>query len=328
MLYHYTYRGWSFGDKLSDVAFPELAPYFYLGFLGVDLFFIISGFVILMSIGGRSPAAFINSRIVRLYPTYWFCLTISTLIIVLVNDPRFTVNTFQFLVNLSMFQGAFNVPDVEGVYWTLFVELRFYALMFLVLVLGQSRQMVPILYGWLALTAYQFWVERIPVLHFFLIPKFAAYFIAGAAFFLQHQRGPTLATNGLLLGSYLLAMAWIAVRTDVGDVMAARVVVSLFFLIFVGVARGWFANMASPRFLILGALTYPLYLVHETIGYMIFNATGGWNRFLVLGVAILSVLGLASLIVQFVEKPVSRPLKARLNQLFALILPRRLHEVA
>src|SRR5690554_5644422 len=52
-------------------AFPALSGVTMFGVYGVRLFFVISGFVILMSAWGHSPGRFVISRIARLYPAYW-----------------------------------------------------------------------------------------------------------------------------------------------------------------------------------------------------------------------------------------------------------------
>src|SRR4051812_31838938 len=49
------------------------------GFMGVPLFFTISGFVILMTAEKRNGLQFVNSRIARLYPSFWICVLLSTL---------------------------------------------------------------------------------------------------------------------------------------------------------------------------------------------------------------------------------------------------------
>ena len=53
VLYHYLFRGWA-ADNMSDVNFSEIGHFFQYGYLGVHLFFIISGFVILLSIKHKS----------------------------------------------------------------------------------------------------------------------------------------------------------------------------------------------------------------------------------------------------------------------------------
>lgn len=81
VLFHYTFRG--FIVNSSIVAFPFLGFIFKYGYLGVDLFFMISGFVIYMSIENSSLLNFLKSRIVRLYPAFWICVSITALFIYL-----------------------------------------------------------------------------------------------------------------------------------------------------------------------------------------------------------------------------------------------------
>jgi peptidoglycan/LPS O-acetylase OafA/YrhL len=50
------------------------------GYLGVDLFFVISGFVVQLSAWDRRPPEFVVSRIVRLYPAFWIAVTVVVVI--------------------------------------------------------------------------------------------------------------------------------------------------------------------------------------------------------------------------------------------------------
>jgi peptidoglycan/LPS O-acetylase OafA/YrhL len=99
------------------------------GVYGVRLFFVISGFVILMSAWGRSPGAFASSRIARLYPAYWASVILLGGLALggLITDHRPTFT--EFLANLTMMQTGLRIRDLEIVYWTLWPELVFYVLM-------------------------------------------------------------------------------------------------------------------------------------------------------------------------------------------------------
>ncbi len=71
MTLHYGIRGFAIGDHVSPLHFPTLGPLVRYNYLGVNLFLIISGFVILMSVQGKGVRGFIVSRATRLYPAYW-----------------------------------------------------------------------------------------------------------------------------------------------------------------------------------------------------------------------------------------------------------------
>lgn len=61
-----------------------------LGALGVLLFFLVSGSVIVLSVAGRSPAQYLGSRIGRLYPAYWAAVPAAALLMLLLRwtSPR------------------------------------------------------------------------------------------------------------------------------------------------------------------------------------------------------------------------------------------------
>ena len=91
-------------------------------------FFILSGFVILMSAEKKNINSFIKSRFLRLYPVYWVCLSITFLFLLLFGKPTFSPSFYDFLTNLTMLNGFFFLPCIDRVYWTLLVEMKFYFL--------------------------------------------------------------------------------------------------------------------------------------------------------------------------------------------------------
>lgn len=96
-----------------------------LGKVGVGIFFLISGFLIPASINTNSnkwKAKFIKNRIIRLYPMYWV-----SIIVYLALMPV-DLSATQIALNVTMLQRFIGVPDLNGVYWTLQIELIFYGL--------------------------------------------------------------------------------------------------------------------------------------------------------------------------------------------------------
>src|ERR1700761_8067138 len=88
MLFHLAYWSWAPAETLTKsvtggiARFPSLAPFVWAGWVGVEIFFVISGFVIAYSASGATPWAFLRSRLLRLYPSAWVCAT-ATLVTVL-----------------------------------------------------------------------------------------------------------------------------------------------------------------------------------------------------------------------------------------------------
>lgn len=120
---------------------PEAAYGFKYGICGVDLFFVISGFVIFMSLTRvKTGADFIISRASRLYPAYWAAVSFTFMLIVgrsLVLDGQIgKIGLLNYLANLTMFQFFVLIPDLDGPYWSLTIELMFYVA---VLILFQKK---------------------------------------------------------------------------------------------------------------------------------------------------------------------------------------------
>jgi peptidoglycan/LPS O-acetylase OafA/YrhL len=77
------------------------------------------------------PADFLVSRFSRLFPAYWVAATVTFLTLQLAPDLGESVSYSEAIANSVMFHGLLGIPNIDGVYWTLFVELRFYWAIFL-----------------------------------------------------------------------------------------------------------------------------------------------------------------------------------------------------
>lgn len=322
VFYHYAFRGHA-ADDMSAMPYPLLANVARYGYLGVDLFFIISGFVILMTAANGSLRSFLVSRIVRLYPAFWACCTLTFVLTLLLGGYRYRADLSQYLVNLTMLSEFFHVEAIDGVYWSLFVELRFYALVTLLLLCGRIDQIEPILVGWLVATVLLL-IWPIRRLNTWLITDYSANFIAGATCFLIWSRGQSARRVGLLVMAWILAL-WQAMHSLPGleqhyDTRLSSItvagIITVFFLVMFLVATRCTGVFARRRWVLAGALTYPLYLLHQHIGFMIFNlAYPAVNAHLLFCATIAGMLGLAYLVHVQVERRFSRPLKDGIDRL-------------
>jgi peptidoglycan/LPS O-acetylase OafA/YrhL len=278
LLFHYGFRGYATGSiPVRPYAFlMETAKY---GYLGVDFFFIISGFVIPMTAASGSPKRFLLSRIARLYPAYLVCCSITFVMILALGSPQYQASLSKYLINLTMLNGFIGVPDMDGVYWSLNIEIRFYTLMFLALALGGIRKYERLLLLWMGATLLlSKW--HVPLVSSILIPDYSPYFIGGSNFYLIYQSGMNFSRVCIAICSF--ALAAIKGVTSKMDLMASAnqtdynpfliaVIITSFFIVFTLIATKKLKWLSTPQWLPWGAITYPLYLIHQYVGYMLIN---------------------------------------------------------
>ncbi|MFI6479378.1 acyltransferase family protein [Nonomuraea sp. NPDC050663] len=322
VLFHYTFSGWAKGE--TAVVFAAESVVSKYGYLGVDLFFLISGFVVLMSAWGRSPRDFAVSRFVRLYPAYWVGVVVTAVVVATLGAGVFEVTPVQFLANLSMFQSVADIPNVDVVYWTLWTEMRFYAVIFALTLVGMTKnRMMAVLWGWLALT-FAVQAGLAPrVLDLLVQSEFSHYFIAGMAMFMLYRFGMSLQIALIIpicLGNAVFRAVGFAEavgrRYQVGysDAVIVAVVV-LIFVVMLLVATRVTKPLGRPGMVTAGALTYPLYLLHAHIGFILFNLFDAHVNAYVLLAGITTLMLVAAYgMHRFVEKPLASRLKRALSR--------------
>lgn len=286
------------------------------GWLGVELFFLISGFVICMSSWGRTVGEFAISRIVRLYPAYWVAVLLTAALLALFplyQEPLSTVDT---LANLTMVQELMNVPDLDLSYWTLLVELNFYVLFAIVVARGLTyKRVVVFCLAWTAaaLVAMGFGGQ----LALIMVSRYAPYFIAGVAFYLIKRFSGSMLLWGIVGSSWVIAL--VRLKTEIAGYPVgfryAAVIVTFFFLLMGAVATGKLDWVKWPWVATMGLLTYPLYLLHQVIGLTVIKAIHQYiDPWVLLPSVVLALMLLAWLMHLLVERPGSRLLKRGLQR--------------
>jgi peptidoglycan/LPS O-acetylase OafA/YrhL len=316
VLYHFTGFGgpgpWP--DHAREV-FPGLGAVTRYGYLGVDLFFVISGFVILMSAWGRSPGEFGVSRLVRLMPAYWASVLLGAVVYAVFRQGHGVPGLV--VPNLTMLQGGLGVQNVDAVYWTLWVEMHFYVLTAVVAGIGITyRSCLVFMAAWTfgSVVADEAGSKFLQVM---LVPTWSPYFIAGMVLFMIHRFGPTLLLWGYVAVSYLLALHWGGWRAEHAfkgaDELVAGAAVTGIFAMMILVATGRLGWVRWRGLTVLGALTYPLYLVHSQLALPLLDALyPGLNRWAALAAVVAASLALAYAVHRLVERPGAVWMRARL----------------
>lgn len=323
MFLHYLVRGFADGDHQSPVFYGSIANFFKYNYLAVNLFFMISGFVILMTAESGNAWSFLRSRILRLYPAYWFCVTVSFVLTYCFTNHIFNLTFPRYIVNLTMLNGFFGIGFIDGVYWTLLVELKFYILILIILLLGKIAQIEYFLLAWLLIGLLQV-ILKLPFLEKYLITNFAAFFIAGCVFY-------RISKNGLswLRIVMLAATIPLGIHFEVVDLVRraahykgltyhpemVAIICMSFYLVFAVVIlrRATVSPIYATSANKLGSLSYPLYLIHGPTGLVIYNLVGSKvDKWFLLALITLGMVGFAYFINKYVEKPLAAWLKEKL----------------
>lgn len=301
VLFHFTTR---FTQLYPATSTPSVSfPY---GYLGVNLFFIISGFVIFMTLEKtRRPMDFVVSRFSRLFPTYWAAVVITFATVSVFGLPGKEVTLLQAAGNLLMVHGFLWIPHVDGVYWTLEVEMLFYAWMLLLYSTGWLSRIHWALWSLLALrliyhgAAVWAGVDLSWTVSRVLILPYIAWFALGISVY--RILWPHDDSAGWAWGTALAAVLCIAV---VDGPALGVLAVGLAWAVWAA-AAGRAPALSHPALVFLGTVSYPLYLVHENIGWVIERSllAAGWTFDLAALAALVVILVLAWLLSRAVEKP-------------------------
>lgn len=309
VLFHFTTK---FRELYAPSAeLPFEVPW---GHYGVNLFFVISGFVIFMTLArSRDWRDFVVSRFSRLYPAYWVAVALTFGVVAWLGLPGKEVAFRHAVLNLLMFQTWLKVPPVDGVYWTLLVELHFYVLALMLFMFKRMSQCFLWLWA-LFLLKVVYWVsanvlgvdlpyaiQRALVLDF--IPWFAlgicAYFLAGRV---DAQRGQGLMTVAGAIG--LIGF------TDGGLLM---LLAAGCFVLVVAAARGKLWGAGHPVLVWLGVISYTLYLLHENIGWAVMRQLmrAGLDYMAYMPLTLGFLLLLATTLTYAVERPAMKWIRER-----------------
>ncbi len=294
-----------------------------IGRIGVVVFFLVSGFVVPFSIRADSTApvqGFAIRRLFRIFPAYWLSVPLAAFAFFWAAGSPFS--TRELLVNLTLLQDIVGVRPAEGVYWTLLVELVFYALC-IVLLLGRSlfsTRRLAIVAASLALlhvfAMFMVWLGR-PVASVSLAfwPLNLSLMFFGALYRMQATAGADRVASSILKALaifYALALPAGALLA-VHKVPTYTIAYALGFLVFVAGTRVVRVETALTDW--LGRISYSIYLLHPIVAELLYlwllrqPVASPWRaQPLAAYLAVVTALTLcaAALAYRFVEAPAIR----------------------
>lgn len=301
------------------------------GYLGVDLFFMISGFVILWSSMNRDALGFTVSRISRLYPSFWASMVLIVICAVTLGPAVASysappLDVWTIVANATMVPALLDAKRLEDVYWTLQIEVQFYALIFVLLLVRQIRNVEPWLYLWLAVSIVGLFVEFSRVARFVTLHPYGSFFVAGCLFFLVRSDGLNW-RRGLGLGASGGTSVYVSleqraefITVDAASDWVVPGLILAFYGVFAMLALRPGPSRLPPIAHQLGELTYPLYLTHATLGsltYQLLRPRFGLTATLLLIIAL--SLAVAWVVTHTIDRPARKPLANLLYRCAAAI---------
>src|SRR5581483_8052231 len=313
-VFHLTF--WSWAGSSTGVApgfehyvaahlqFQSAAPFTWFGWVGVEIFFVISGFVIANSASNVSAREFLVGRVLRLYPAVWVCSTLTFIVLLLFASGSASEFVGPWLKAMLLIPKGLNGQWLDCIYWTLAAEMAFYGLVFLSLL----TKKITLRHLALGLTIYSAafnafsvlvlsGVIRSEILYFvvlmFRVPCAAwllnhgCFFALGIWLFMSANRKLTahewLAVTTAVLSAFAeiyyfasYVLTNIPVISDQSPFVPVAVWAAAVSLIAVAANRSRRSTVTASSetagylrtdcLRTLGLITYPLYLIHNVVG--------------------------------------------------------------
>lgn len=270
--------------SVSYINSLHFSPLFNYGSFGVAIFFLISVFVVPFSLRKLSVPSFLIARIFRIYPVYIFSLCISVVFIVILNKfgygKPFPYGINHLIAQAALIRGWFWIPSVDGISWTLEIEIVFYVIIAIIsplifrpnyggrtIIIYSISILLFCVFGLSLLNVVGGRLQTAVLYATYALP-FTVYMFIGTLFYLASYRDIALAqlVFGVIIGFWSFSIGMTAnsalKNIPITSYFIALGVFSLFWL----VREDFRSNKILDW---LADISYPLYAVHAVVGYSV-----------------------------------------------------------
>ncbi len=269
-------------DYTKWVFYPPFGS-FLPGLFGVGVFFLISGFVIPISLKNQTSLSFLIRRFFRIYPVFLICFIISLFMYFVCSwywrvDLPWQINPTYILSSLNLMHSAKGLPSIDFVSWSLSVEIKFYILFSIIyaitrkplhvmnmLLISSLIMLIGAYYSDSSLEQYSFTSLM------FSDSQYLSFMFIGCSFYFYLKNGISL-INHLSYSMMLIIIWWLICVIYNKTWMPAISINYLYAIILFSLCfyfRSKFKNNVIIDF--LADISFPLYLVHSMIGYVLMS---------------------------------------------------------
>lgn len=317
--YHYTTR---YTEISGGKGFAISVPW---GFMAVSVFFVLSAFLTAYGNTEKStPIQFLIRRFSRLWPSFIVCASVTFLVTSFFLPSR-GVTWTDFLGNMTMIPGMLGFELVDGAYWTLAYEIIFYILVSLILLAGLWKKRNKIFFVYVLMLFIAFFLnDYLPFMNkvnVLIMSDYGQMFAVGIALETLLTSVPADSKEKYLaVCTCLLSLGYTFLCRGMAYGIFMMVVVGMT----IGAVKLHCIGGGSKRLIwttrplcFVSSISYPLYLLHQNIGYAILEELK--KRGILSGVHVFGVIAVmmvaAYLIHQMIEVPIGKVLNCAYDKL-------------